>query len=67
MFMERALFAFSVRRRQVRHISTARFSVEQWEQLLESTCLMHEVLREMTNKLQDDGSFLFERAQIAKA
>ena len=61
LFMERLLFSFVIRRKQVRHISTARLGPEAWEQLLETSCLLQQILADMLL------SELFTSADLAKA
>ena len=48
LFLDRVLFHFSVRKKQVRHISSARMSPEQWDQCLEVCCLLGYTLQQMT-------------------
>ncbi|CAE7769661.1 unnamed protein product, partial [Symbiodinium necroappetens] len=67
LFMKRVLFGFQVRRKQVKHIATARLGVEQWEQLVESSCLLQHVLEEMHAATHDDGTPIFPPASIEKA
>lgn len=67
MFMKRVLFGFQVRRKQVKHIATARLSAEQWEQLVESSCLLQHILDEMKAATHDDGTPVFPPASMEKA
>ena len=67
LFMARLIFGFSVRRKQVKHVSTARLSIELWEQLVETSCLLQEVLDQMASATLDDGSKMFDVADIEKA
>ena len=67
LFMERVLFGFQVRKRQVKHVSTARLSLEQWEMLLETSCLLQQILDDMEAATADDGTKLFQPADLAKA
>ena len=48
LFLDRVLFHFRVRRKQVRHISSARMNPEQWDQCLEVCCLLGHALQQMT-------------------
>ena len=67
LFMQRLVFGFTVRRRQVKHVSTARLSVGQWEQLVETSCLLQEILDQMSAAVCDDGNQMFEAADVDKA
>lgn len=65
--MERVLFAFNVRKKQVRQLSTARATSEQWELMLESSCLLRQLLEDMKAAKDAAGAALFADADIAKA
>ncbi|CAE7316153.1 unnamed protein product, partial [Symbiodinium sp. CCMP2456] len=67
LFMERVLFAFNVRKKQVRQLSTARATSEQWELMLESSCLLHQLLEDMKAAKDAAGAALFADADVAKA
>ena len=67
IFMHRVLFGFAIRRKQVRHVSTARLTLEQWEGLVETSCLLHQVLEEMEKAALDDGTKIFPPDAVAKA
>ena len=47
ILMERMLFAFSVKRKQVKHVSTARMSLEQFVAAAEVCCLVGHTLDQM--------------------
>jgi hypothetical protein len=51
----------------VKHISTARLGSEQWEALVESTCLASFILDMMLNAQTSHGGRLFDEAVLAKA
>ena len=67
LFMQRVLFTFQIRRKQVRHISTARLATEAWEMLLETSCLMFHVLEEMATAKDEAGNFVFSPQAVEKA
>ena len=67
LFIERVFFGFQVRRRQVRHISTARYNLEAWDSLLESSCLLYQILEDMTAATKQDGSKLFAETDLLTA
>ena len=67
LFMQRVLFTFNIRKKQVRSLSTARCTAEQWELMLETSCLAHQLLEDMKAAKDDAGAALFREADIAKA
>ena len=67
LFMERVLWAFAVKKRQVRHISAARFTAESWDLQCDCCCLLAHVLAEMAAARAADGSAVFPAAQLLKA
>ena len=67
LFLQRLLFSFQIRRKQVKHVNTARLSVEAWEMLVETSCLGQYVLEEMQEAHHDDHSPIFEPAMLEKA
>ena len=67
LFMGRVLFGFSVRRRQVKHVTTARLNVEQWEMLVETSCLLAHILDEMGSARAEDGSPVFGLGDVERA
>ena len=48
LFLERILFHFGIRKKQVRHVSSARLSPDAWDLTLESCCLLGHCLQQMT-------------------
>ncbi|CAE7777691.1 unnamed protein product [Symbiodinium sp. CCMP2456] len=67
LFLERLLFSFSVRKKQCRNASTARITGEAWEQLLETSCLLHQILEEMSSAKTAEGGGLFLEEDLVKA
>ena len=67
LFLERVLFGFNIRRKQVKHVNTARLSLESWELLLETSCLGQHALEEMQEARHDDSTPIFEPDMLAKA
>ena len=54
-------------KRQVRHISAARFTAESWDLQCDCCCLLAHVLAEMAAARAADGSAVFPAAQLLKA
>ena len=65
--MERVLFGFAVRRKQVKHVASARLGTEAWEALLESSCLADYILHSMAAAKHDNGDAVFDAASLEKA
>ncbi|CAE7418630.1 unnamed protein product [Symbiodinium sp. CCMP2592] len=67
LFLERLLFTFGVRKKQCRNASTARISGEAWEQLLETTCLLFQILEDMWTSKDASGDAIFKEEDLVKA
>ena len=67
LFLERLLFTFSVRKKQCRNASTARITGEAWEQLLETSCLLFQLLVDMWTAKDKNGDPVFQEEDLAKA
>ncbi|CAE6965558.1 unnamed protein product [Symbiodinium sp. CCMP2592] len=66
-FMERAIFLFNIRKKQVKNLSTARASPDQWEQMLETSCLIYQLLEDMKAATDAAGVPIFKPDDVRKA
>ncbi|CAE7749170.1 unnamed protein product [Symbiodinium sp. CCMP2456] len=67
LFMERVLFTFSVRKKQCKNASTARLNGESWEQMLEASCLLFQLLEDMQAAKHASGEAVFRPEDLVKA
>ena len=67
LLIQRMLFLFNIRRKQVRHVTNARLTLETFEQTVDSCCLLAYILQEMSTAEGPNGGELFSDDSIAKA
>ena len=67
LFMQRVLFVFIIRKKQVKNLATARCSPEQWEMMLETSCLLHQLLEDMKAATDAVGAPIFRPDDVSKA
>ena len=60
LFMDRVLFQFGVKRRQVKNVSAARLGVEQWDQTLEACAFLGHVLEAMATATGQADMLIFK-------
>ena len=65
--MQRIIFQFNIKQKQVRNIPTARATAEIWEMMLETSCLLAQLLDDMEEAKDEAGDRLFEAADLDKA